>query len=93
MDHEQISEDFFKELHNKTFYTDYSLSLKEAKQKGYIKQSRKEEIKSKLDWLYKRYKDNYADNFPKDIEDYITTMTNIKNLQKELIEILDNKEK
>jgi len=60
---------------------------------GYIKQSRKECIEQQLENLYKIYEGSYAGKSPKDIDHYILTMTNIKNLQKELIEIFENKDK
>ena len=81
---EQISEDFFKELYNKTFYTDYSFSLKEAKQKGYIKQSREEEIREKIKKI---------ENVNWHSKDKEKLYRELYELHTDLLQILDNKEK
>lgn len=93
---EQISEEFARDkLLNNTYifaYTDRDINnaiqktLNSWKEKGYIKKSKEEEIKERLNDLYEK------DIYPyKDLDKYIIVMTNIKNLQKELIEILESK--
>jgi F0F1-type ATP synthase alpha subunit len=85
---EQISEEFAKEFLLKmppdTWFDFFETKNEEIiinywKQKGYIKQSREEEIKSRLKNLFKEY-----DVSDKNIFEIIT-------LQKELIAILDKK--
>jgi hypothetical protein len=95
---EQISEEFADKLLEGYYFgdkPDFRACVKEMKKRwkenGYIKQPREEEIRERIDNLYQVYGKKFAKDFPKDIEEYIITMTNIKNTQKELIEILDNK--
>lgn len=56
------------------------------KQKGYIKQSREDEIRNILNKPYLIYKTN------KKVDKYLKLFIQYISLQKELIKILDNKE-
>jgi len=102
---EQISEEFAMELLSKIFKTDLLIFengyqrlnrleiIQRWKADGCIKQSREEEIRERIDNLYEIYEKNFANGFPfpREFEEYVLVMTNIKNNQKEIIEILENK--
>jgi len=87
---EQISEELFDEIIDiaESYVNPFSYSIKKkrckkyCKQKGCIKQSREDEIRNELKKLYDQ---NYN-------IDLLKTERALK-LQRELIEILDNKEK
>ena len=77
---EQISIEFFREIWCNAMNEDWDKSLKLAKKMGYIKQSHEEEIRKELK---KRFSKRYmADE-----------MLGYIQLQEELIDILDNKNK
>lgn len=82
---EQISEEFARELLSSMQF-DGRLSILTTleiwKQEGYIKQSREEEIRGELERLYSN-----CNNIEKRV------IFRAFQLQKELIEILDNKDK
>lgn len=84
---EQVSKEFFIKIHSICVMNsamDYKEALGVAIQKGYIKQSREEQIREELDEGF-----SYTIR-KKQIDDFEKVISYV-NLQKELIQILDKK--